>query len=217
MEEELPESLAEIFKRPITISRDLIESKSVAKRIKEYNELSQYHVDEDKDIDLCELLIENEQNAMAQKVFEDKALFKQDGITDYTGGKKETKKVKTTGKGWFNMKQPEMTDELMMDLKTIKMRNLIYKKRFYKGNDTNKLPTFFQVGEVVLNGNEMRDEKLTKKERKSKIAEMFLDDDGHQGLTDKKFVEITDKRRRMGIKKRYLKNVTKYKKRSVKA
>lgn len=53
--------------------------------------------------------------------------------------------AKTTGKGWFNMKQPELTDEVMMDLKAIKMRNLIYRKRFYKGNDTNKLPTFFQV------------------------------------------------------------------------
>ena len=76
------------------------------------------------------------------------------------------------------MKEPEMTDELIMDLKAIKMRNLIYKKRFYKGNDTRELPKFFQVsisyfneqiGEIVTNGNEMGDEKLTKKERKGKF------------------------------------------------
>lgn len=69
----------------------------------------------------------------------------------------------------------------------------------------------------MLNGNEMGDEKLSKKDRKGRIAEMFLDDDKDVGLTNKKFTEITDKRRRMGIKKRFLKGVTKYKnKRSVK-
>ena len=62
----------------------------------------------------------------------------------------------------------------------------------------------------------MGDEKLTKKERKGRIAEMFLNDDKDIGQTNKKFTEITDKRRRMGIKKRYLKGVTKYKKGSVK-
>lgn len=71
----------------------------------------------------------------------------------------------------------------------------------------------------------MGDEKLTKKERKGKlnfskcilgrIAEQFLADDQGEGLTNKKFVEITDKRRRMGIKKRYLKGVMKFKKRGV--
>lgn len=58
---------------------------------------------------------------------------------------KELKKAKTTGKGWYDMEQPEITDEMIMDIKAIKMRNLIYKKRFYKGNDTRELPKFFQV------------------------------------------------------------------------
>ena len=44
---------------------------------------------------------------------------------------------------------------------------------------------------------------------------MFLEDDQGEGLTDKKFVQITDKRRRMGIKKRYLKDMMKNKKKSV--
>ncbi len=71
----------------------------------------------------------------------------------------------------------------------------------------------------------MGDERLTKKERKGKklrlmnigrIAEAFLDDDQGEAFTDKKFVQITDKRRRMGIKKRYLKDMMKNKKKSVK-
>jgi hypothetical protein len=71
----------------------------------------------------------------------------------------------------------------------------------------------------------MGDEKLSKKDRKGnytpykyilgRIAEQFLGDDQGEGLTNKKFVEITDKRRRMGIKKRYLKGVMKFKKRGV--
>ena len=182
MEEELPESLIEIFKRPISVTGiylkiirytyfissylisiqfnelcieliknlklliDLIQSKTVTKKIKEYNDLVQLHADEDQEVDLWELIMENEQNSMAQKIFDEKALFKNgiqfylslftfdtDSQSDYTGAKIEKKKQKTAGKGWFYMKQPEMTDELMMDLKTIKMRNLIYKKRFYKG------------------------------------------------------------------------------------
>ena len=44
---------------------------------------------------------------------------------------------------------------------------------------------------------------------------MFLDDDQAEGLTGKKFTQITDKRRRMGIKKRYLKDMMKHKKKSV--
>lgn len=110
--------------------------------------------------------MQNERSTMSDKIYEEKALFKPGkgkklnltryfslltsltnslAIDEYNGGIKEVKKVKTAGKGWFNMKQPEMTEELLNDLKTIKMRNIIYKKRFYKGNDTNKLPTYFQV------------------------------------------------------------------------
>ena len=48
----------------------------MTKKIKEYNELVQDHVDDNEEVDLCELIIENEQNAMAQKIFDEKALFK---------------------------------------------------------------------------------------------------------------------------------------------
>lgn len=48
----------------------------MTKKIKEYNELVQDHADDNEEVDLCELIIENEQNAMAQKIFDEKALFK---------------------------------------------------------------------------------------------------------------------------------------------
>jgi hypothetical protein len=110
------------------------------------------------------------------------------------------------------MKRPEITDELKMDLKALKMRSLIYKKRFYKSNDTNALPIFFQMGQVVTTGNEMGDERLKRKDRKANMAEQFLCDDDKQGMTDVKFTDITTTRRRLGEKKRFFKNVTKNKK-----
>lgn len=65
----------------------------------------------------------------------------------------------------------------------------------------------------MITGNEMGDEKLTKKERKGRIAESFLNDDADQGYTNKKFGEIMDKGRRMGAKKRQLKDAMKRKRR----
>lgn len=43
------------------------------------------------------------------------------------------------------MKAPEMTDELKNDLKALKMRAAIDPKRFYKKNDREGLPKYFQV------------------------------------------------------------------------
>lgn len=67
---------------------------------------------------------------------------------------------------------------------------------------------------MVTTGNEMGDEKVSKKQKKATVAEMFLDDDIKEGLTGKKFTQITDKRRRMGIKRRYLKDMMKNKKKT---
>ena len=39
MEQEFPESLKEIFNRPLIVNHDLVESKSVSAKIKEYNQI----------------------------------------------------------------------------------------------------------------------------------------------------------------------------------
>lgn len=54
-------------------------------------------------------------------------------------------KEKTTGDGWFNMKAPEMSQELKGDLQVLKMRGSLDPKRFYKKNDRNGFPKYFQV------------------------------------------------------------------------
>lgn len=54
-------------------------------------------------------------------------------------------KEKTTGDGWFNMKAPELSQELKGDLQVLKMRGSLDPKRFYKKNDRDGFPKYFQV------------------------------------------------------------------------
>ncbi|KAL4825967.1 hypothetical protein H8958_015382 [Nasalis larvatus] len=58
---------------------------------------------------------------------------------------------KTAGDGWFGMKAPEMTNELKNDLKALKMRASMDPKRFYKKNDRDGFPKYFQIGTLVDN------------------------------------------------------------------
>lgn len=57
----------------------------------------------------------------------------------------QEEKAKTTGDGWFNMKAPELTEEMKNDLKALKMRSAMDPKRFYKKNDREGFPKYFQV------------------------------------------------------------------------
>ena len=49
----------------------------------------------------------------------------------------------TAGKGWGYMSKQELTEEVKRDLRTIQLRNLIYPNKFYKSNDSKKLPQYF--------------------------------------------------------------------------
>lgn len=44
------------------------------------------------------------------------------------------------------MKAPELTEELKNDLKALQMRSAMDPKRFYKKNDREGFPKYFQVG-----------------------------------------------------------------------
>lgn len=57
----------------------------------------------------------------------------------------QAERAKTTGDGWFGMKAPEITSELKNDLKVLKMRASLDPKHFYKKNDRDGLPKYFQV------------------------------------------------------------------------
>lgn len=59
----------------------------------------------------------------------------------------QEEREKTTGDGWFNMKAPELTEELKNDLRALKMRSAMDPKRFYKKNDREGFPKYLQVCE----------------------------------------------------------------------
>lgn len=58
----------------------------------------------------------------------------------------QAEREKTSGDGWFNMKAPEVTEELKNDLKALQMRSAMDPKHFYKKNDREGFPKYFQVG-----------------------------------------------------------------------
>lgn len=52
----------------------------------------------------------------------------------------QIEREKTKGAGWFDMKAPEMTEEIQRDLELLKMRSVLDPKRHYKNNDMKASP-----------------------------------------------------------------------------
>uniref|UniRef100_H2XUJ7 Fcf2 pre-rRNA processing C-terminal domain-containing protein n=2 Tax=Ciona intestinalis TaxID=7719 RepID=H2XUJ7_CIOIN len=68
---------------------------------------------------------------------------------------------KTSGKKWFNMKCPEITEEIRNDLKVLEMRSVLDPKRFYKHNDRKGTPKFFQMGKIMDNSADFYSSRVT--------------------------------------------------------
>ncbi|CEF65481.1 Deoxynucleotidyltransferase terminal-interacting protein 2 [Strongyloides ratti] len=93
------------------------------------------------------------------------------------GEKKKERKLnreETAGKGWFDMKSPEMTDEIRRDLEVIQMRGAIDPKAHYKKNASKELPKHFQIGTVIETKADFYSSRLTNKERKRTIVDELL-------------------------------------------
>ncbi|XP_059122162.1 deoxynucleotidyltransferase terminal-interacting protein 2 [Peromyscus eremicus] len=97
---------------------------------------------------------------------------------------------KTAGNGWFGMKAPELTDELKNDLKALKMRASMDPKRFYKKNDRDGFPKYFQVGTIVDNPADFYHSRIPKKQRKKTIVEELLADSEFRRFNRRKYSEI---------------------------
>ncbi len=63
---------------------------------------------------------------------------------------RQAERAKTAGPDWFGMKAPEMTEENRRDLELLQMRSALDPKRFYKKNDHEGLPKYFQVRSTFL-------------------------------------------------------------------
>ncbi|XP_045403460.1 deoxynucleotidyltransferase terminal-interacting protein 2 [Lemur catta] len=104
--------------------------------------------------------------------------------------KRRKERQKTAGDGWFGMKAPEMTDELKNDLKALKMRASMDPKRFYKKNDRDGFPKYFQMGTIVDNPADFYHSRIPKKQRKRTIVEELLADSEFRRYNRRKYSEI---------------------------
>uniref|UniRef100_A0A671Q8V3 Deoxynucleotidyltransferase terminal-interacting protein 2-like n=2 Tax=Sinocyclocheilus anshuiensis TaxID=1608454 RepID=A0A671Q8V3_9TELE len=121
---------------------------------------------------------------------------KKDAVPPYSESKhaaklkRKVEREKTTGDGWFNMRAPELTEELKNDLKALKMRSAMDPKRFYKKNDREGFPKYFQVGTVVDNPVDFYSSRIPKKQRKRTIVEELLADAEFRSYNKRKYQEI---------------------------
>ncbi|XP_028668263.1 deoxynucleotidyltransferase terminal-interacting protein 2 isoform X2 [Erpetoichthys calabaricus] len=104
--------------------------------------------------------------------------------------KRREERAKTTGDSWFNMKAPELTEDLKNDLRVLKMRSAMDPKRFYKKNDRDGFPKYFQVGTVVDNPIDFYHARIPKKQRKRTIVDELMADADFRSYNKKKFKEI---------------------------
>ncbi|KFQ64319.1 Deoxynucleotidyltransferase terminal-interacting protein 2, partial [Phaethon lepturus] len=115
---------------------------------------------------------------------------------------RRVKREKTTGDGWFGMKAPEITSELKNDLKVLKMRASLDPKHFYKKNDRDGLPKYFQVGTVVDSPIDFYHSRIPKKQRKRTIVEELLADSEFRRYNKKKYQEIMSEKAAFAAGKR---------------
>ncbi|XP_024134579.1 deoxynucleotidyltransferase terminal-interacting protein 2 isoform X2 [Oryzias melastigma] len=104
--------------------------------------------------------------------------------------KRRAERQKSTGDGWFNMKAPEVSQELKGDLQVLKMRGSLDPKRFYKKNDRDGFPKYFQVGTVVDSPLDFYHSRVPKKERKRTMVEELLTDAEFRQKNKKRFQQI---------------------------
>ncbi|NXH73730.1 TDIF2 protein, partial [Hydrobates tethys] len=115
---------------------------------------------------------------------------------------RRVKREKTTGDGWFGLKAPEITSELKNDLKVLKMRASLDPKHFYKKNDRDGLPKYFQVGTVVDSPIDFYHSRIPKKQRKRTIVEELLADSEFRRYNKKKYQEIMSEKAAFAAGKR---------------
>ncbi|KAI9023842.1 Fcf2 pre-rRNA processing-domain-containing protein [Phycomyces nitens] len=120
--------------------------------------------------------------------------------------KRERQKLreKTTGKGWFDMERPEITEEIKRDLQIIKMRHVLDRKRHYKKMGKNYNPKFFQVGTIIEGPTEFFSSRILKKDRKQTLVDELLADEQSKQYFKRKFDE-TQERTNNGGKKHFKK------------
>ena len=113
---------------------------------------------------------------------------------------KQQAREKTKGSDWFDMKAPEMTEEVKRDLEVLQMRNAIDPKKFYKKNDRNVLPKFFQIGQYV-DGPLDRVSSSEKKSKKKSLVDELMADAEFKKYNKRKYTEIIEEKSKLQPKR----------------
>lgn len=101
----------------------------------------------------------------------------------------------TAGAGWFGMEKQALTPEAKNDLLILKLRGHLDPKHRFKGADSKKLQTYYQVGTYIDGGEDFKSARIPKGQRAGSLVEQFLQEDKNLNFTKKKFLEVQDKKR----------------------
>merc|ERR1719158_2353729 len=107
---------------------------------------------------------------------------------------KQQAREKTKGSDWFDMKAPEMTEEVKRDLEVLQMRNAIDPKRFYKKNDRSVLPKYFQIGQYVDGPLDRHVNKGEKKGKNKSLVDELMADAEFKKYNKRKYTEIIEEK-----------------------
>merc|ERR1712080_720323 len=103
---------------------------------------------------------------------------------------KQADRAKDKGKDWFNMPALEMTEERKADVELLRMRGVLDPKRFYKKNDSDEIPKYFQIGTVVDSAFDFYSDRVPGKQRKQTMVDELLADAEFKKYQKRKYVEI---------------------------
>ncbi|VVB15312.1 unnamed protein product [Arabis nemorensis] len=108
----------------------------------------------------------------------------------------------TAGSNWFDMPAPTMTPELKRDLQLLKLRPVMDRSQHYKKSvSRSKLgEKYFQIGTVIEPAEEYYN-RLTKKNRKTSLADELVSDPKISQYRKRKVREIEEKNRAVQNKK----------------
>lgn len=103
--------------------------------------------------------------------------------------------------GWFGIRRKEMTPELRKELLALKLRGFHDPKRFYKANDSDKLPTHFQIGTVVGgmkavgagDGSRAAGYEGRKRKKGQSFLQELLHDEKSESWTTKRYKAVNDR------------------------
>ena len=93
---------------------------------------------------------------------------------------------------WHRIPQQDITPETKRELRLLKLRGALDGKRFYKKNDTSKIPTRFQFGTVVSGAHEFYSSRISKRDRQSSFTKEVLSDARLSQARKKKYRELQE-------------------------